>query len=84
MHKIFEDIGKIGIIPVIKIDDPEKAVPFAQALKTGGISVAEITFRTVQGEAAIRRVSREVPDIILGTGTVLTLKKLPLCAKKQC
>ncbi len=76
MHKILEDIGKIGIVPVIKIDDPEKAVPLAQALKTGGIPVAEITFRTAQGEDAIRRISKEVPDIILGAGTVLSTEQV--------
>ncbi|MDR1253269.1 MAG: bifunctional 4-hydroxy-2-oxoglutarate aldolase/2-dehydro-3-deoxy-phosphogluconate aldolase [Treponema sp.] len=76
MQKILADIGKIGIVPVIKIDDPEKAVPLARALKTGGIPVAEITFRTAQGEAAIRRISREVPDIILGAGTVLSTEQV--------
>jgi 2-dehydro-3-deoxyphosphogluconate aldolase/(4S)-4-hydroxy-2-oxoglutarate aldolase len=72
MKKILEDLGKIGIIPVIKIDDPDKAVPLAQALIKGGIPCAEVTFRTAQGEEAIRRISAEVPQILLGAGTVLT------------
>jgi 2-dehydro-3-deoxyphosphogluconate aldolase/(4S)-4-hydroxy-2-oxoglutarate aldolase len=47
-------------------------VPLAKALKAGGIPCAEITFRTAQGEEAIRRISGEMPDILLGAGTVLT------------
>jgi 2-dehydro-3-deoxyphosphogluconate aldolase/(4S)-4-hydroxy-2-oxoglutarate aldolase len=76
MHKILEEIGKTGIVPVIKIDDVEKAVPLAKALMTGGIPCAEITFRTAQGEEAIRRVAKEVPDILLGAGTVLTIEQV--------
>ncbi|GHV52534.1 hypothetical protein AGMMS49579_09950 [Spirochaetia bacterium] len=72
MHKVLEDLGKIGIIPVIKIDDPEKAVPLAKALIAGGIPCAEVTFRTAQGEEAIRRMAAEVPGILVGAGTVLT------------
>jgi 2-dehydro-3-deoxyphosphogluconate aldolase/(4S)-4-hydroxy-2-oxoglutarate aldolase len=72
MHEVLEAIKKIGIIPVIKIDDPEKAVPLAKALIAGGIPCAEVTFRTAQGEEAIRRIRGEVPDILLGAGTVLS------------
>ncbi|MDR2104012.1 MAG: bifunctional 4-hydroxy-2-oxoglutarate aldolase/2-dehydro-3-deoxy-phosphogluconate aldolase [Treponema sp.] len=76
MEKIIEEIGKIGIVPVIKIDDAEKAVPLAQALKDGGIPCAEVTFRTAQGEEAIRRISRQMPEILLGAGTVLTTEQV--------
>jgi 2-dehydro-3-deoxyphosphogluconate aldolase/(4S)-4-hydroxy-2-oxoglutarate aldolase len=72
MHKILEELGQIGIIPVIKIDDPEKAVPLAKALIAGGIPCAEVTFRTAQGEESIRRISREVPESLVGAGTVLS------------
>jgi 2-dehydro-3-deoxyphosphogluconate aldolase/(4S)-4-hydroxy-2-oxoglutarate aldolase len=72
MHKILEELGKTGIIPVIKIDDPGKAVPLARALIAGGIPCAEITFRTAQGEEAIRRIAAEVPECLVGAGTVLT------------
>jgi 2-dehydro-3-deoxyphosphogluconate aldolase/(4S)-4-hydroxy-2-oxoglutarate aldolase len=73
---IFEAIEKIGIIPVIKIDDAEKAVPLAKALIKGGIPCAEVTFRTAQGEAAIRRINKEVPSILLGAGTVLSIEQV--------
>jgi 2-dehydro-3-deoxyphosphogluconate aldolase/(4S)-4-hydroxy-2-oxoglutarate aldolase len=76
MHKILEELGQIGIIPVIKIDDPEKAVPLAKALIAGGIPCAEVTFRTAQGEESIRRISREVPESLVGAGTVLTIDQV--------
>jgi len=72
MNTIFEELGKIGIIPVIAINDVEKAVPLAKALAAGGIPCAEITFRTAQGEEAIRRITAEVPEVLVGAGTVLT------------
>ena len=77
MHAVLEELKKIGIIPVIKIDDAGKAVPLAKALIAGGIPCAEVTFRTAQGEEAMRRINSElcsgkVPGILLGAGTVLT------------
>ena len=69
---ILDILGKTGIIPVIKIDDAEKAVPLARALLAGHIPCIEITFRTSAGEEAIRRIQREVPEILLGAGTILT------------
>jgi len=76
MHAVLEEIEKIGIVPVIKIDDVEKAVPLARALAAGGIPCAEITFRTDQGEEAIRRISKEVPEVLTGAGTVLTVEQV--------
>ena len=66
-------IEKIGIIPVIKIDDAQNAVPLARALADGGIPCVEITFRTSAGEESIRRIAREVPGILVGAGTVLSI-----------
>ena len=76
MNKILEELGKIGIVPVIKIDDARKAVPLARALAAGGIPCAEITFRTAQGEEAIRQIAKEVPEVLLGAGTVLTTEQV--------
>jgi len=76
LHSVLDEIGKIGIIPVIKIDDAEKAVPLSKALISGGIPCAEITFRTAQGEKAIAAINKEVPDILLGAGTVLTVDQV--------
>ena len=76
MQTVFEDIRKIGIIPVISIDDSGKAVPLAKALIAGNIPCAEVTFRTAQGEEAMRRISNEVPGILLGAGTVLKTEQV--------
>ena len=76
MNKVLEELGKIGIVPVIKIDDVEKALPLARALLAGGIPCAEITFRTEQGEEAIRRVSKGLPEILLGAGTVVSVEQV--------
>ena len=73
MHTIFKEIGNIGVIPVIKIDNAEHAVPLALALASGGIPCAEITFRTAAGEEAIRRIARDVPGVLAGAGTVLNI-----------
>ena len=81
MNKVLEDLGKIGIIPVIKIDDPEKAAPLAKALLAGGIPCAEVTFRTAQGEEAIRRIAAEVPQVLVGAGTVLTTDQVDRAIK---
>ncbi|MDR1972432.1 MAG: bifunctional 4-hydroxy-2-oxoglutarate aldolase/2-dehydro-3-deoxy-phosphogluconate aldolase [Treponema sp.] len=81
MDKVLEDLGKIGIIPVIKIDDPGKAVPLARALIAGGIPCAEITFRTAQGEEAIRRIAAEVPECLVGAGTVLSTDQVDRALK---
>lgn len=72
MDEILQRIYEIGIIPVIAIDDAEQAVPLARALVAGGLPAAEVTFRTAAGEEAIRRISTEVPEMLVGAGTVLT------------
>ncbi|MEC5215485.1 2-dehydro-3-deoxyphosphogluconate aldolase/(4S)-4-hydroxy-2-oxoglutarate aldolase [Actimicrobium sp. GrIS 1.19] len=58
------------VIPVIAIDDLDHAVPLARALVAGGIRVLEVTLRTAHGLAAIRAMAEQVPDAILGVGTL--------------
>jgi 2-dehydro-3-deoxyphosphogluconate aldolase/(4S)-4-hydroxy-2-oxoglutarate aldolase len=58
------------VIPVIAIDDLDHAVPLARALVAGGIRVLEVTLRTVHGLAAIRAMAEQVPEAILGVGTL--------------
>ena len=72
MKELFEKIGGFGLVPVIKIDDIEKAVPLAKALCDGGLPVAEITFRTSCAAEAIEKMAKAYPDMIIGAGTVLT------------
>ncbi len=69
---LIKSIFEIGIIPVIAIDDPNKAVPLAKALAAGGLPAAEVTFRTAAAEESIRRICAEVPEMLVGAGTVLT------------
>jgi 2-dehydro-3-deoxyphosphogluconate aldolase/(4S)-4-hydroxy-2-oxoglutarate aldolase len=72
MSDVFETLEKLGLVPVIKIDDPEKAVPLAKALQAGLLPCAEVTFRTAAGEESIRRISAAMPDMLVGAGTVLS------------
>lgn len=72
---VIEEIYKIGIVPVIKINDVENAIPLAKALIDGGLPVAEITFRTDAAEESIRRVSQAFPEMLVGAGTVLTVEQ---------
>ena len=61
-----------GLIPAIKVNNAGDAVPISKALMAGGLPVAEFTFRSDAAEEAIRLVHQELPDILLGAGTVLT------------
>lgn len=72
MNEVLEKLSAIGIVPVIAINDVEKAVPLAKALVAGGIPCAEVTFRTAEAEEAIRRMAEACPELIVGAGTVLT------------
>ena len=72
MSDMFKTIYELGIIPVVAIDDADKAVPLAKALRDGGLPAAEITFRTAAAEESIRRITEECPDVLVGAGTVLT------------
>ncbi len=70
-----QKIASLGIIPVIKLNDAANAVPLCRALAKGGLPVAEITFRTAAAEESIRRVAAELPDVLVGAGTVLTIEQ---------
>lgn len=66
------EILKVGpVMPVIVIDDADLAVPLARALLAGGIRVLEVTLRTPAALESIRRIVRELPEAIVGAGTVL-------------
>jgi len=69
---IKKTIEGIGLVPVVVIDDAEDAVPAAEALKAGGVPVMEITLRTAAGLDAIEAVAKDVPDVLVGAGTVLS------------
>lgn len=73
MNEILNQLGKIGIVPVIAIEDAADAVPLGEALLAGGLPCAEITFRTAAAADAIERMSAAHPDILVGAGTVLSV-----------
>ncbi len=75
MKDIYQKIYEIGIIPVIKIDDAQDAVPLAKALIDGGLPAAEITFRTSAAADAIKAITTAYPDMVVGAGTVLTTEQ---------
>ena len=58
------------LIPVIVIDNIDHAVPMAKALVAGGVRLLEVTLRTEAGLAAIQQISEQVPEAIVGAGTV--------------
>ena len=72
MNNVIKKLGEIGIVPVVSITDAGKAVRLAEALVEGGIPCMEITFRTEAGAEAIRLISKAMPEILVGAGTVLT------------
>lgn len=70
ISKNIQKIFDIGLVPLIVLDDVEDAVPLGKALVAGGIPVAEVTFRTEAGGAVIEKMTQEVPEILVGAGTV--------------
>src|SRR6516164_10657010 len=62
----------VRLIPVITIEQVDHAVPLARALVAGGLRLLEITLRTAAGADAVRKIIVEVPDAIVGIGTVLS------------
>jgi 2-dehydro-3-deoxyphosphogluconate aldolase/(4S)-4-hydroxy-2-oxoglutarate aldolase len=76
MRDVFCEIGDIGVVPVVVISDADKAVPLAQALVAGGIPCIEVTFRTSESTEAMRRIAKDVPEIILGAGTTLSCEQV--------
>ena len=69
---LIKTLSKAGIIPVIVIEREDQAVPLAQALVKGGLPVLEVTFRTKAAAGAIAAIRREVPEAVVGAGTLLT------------
>jgi len=71
-----EQVAACGVVPVVVLEDAEQAVPTAKALLKGGINAMEITFRTAAAKASIAKVAAEVPEMIVGAGTVINVQQL--------
>ena len=74
MTDVFEKIAECGILPVIKVEELEKAVPLADALRKGGINAIEVTARNDIAFDAIRAIKKEFPDMAVGAGTIRSTK----------
>lgn len=74
-EKVLEQIGQIGILPVVKIEAREQAAPLAECLVRAGFPAVEITFRTGACTEAIREIKKKVPGVLVGAGTVETEKQ---------
>lgn len=72
---VLSRMARAGVVPVVVLDKAEDAVPTARAMVAGGIDVMEITFRTAAAPDAIRKVAEEVPDMLVGAGTVVNLEQ---------
>ena len=76
MNEVFEKIGALRLVPVVKIENSQDAVPLGRALLEARLPIAEITFRTAAAEAAIRALTAELPELLVGAGTVLSVDQV--------
>ena len=75
MNKILNRLGTMSVVPVVAIEDAADAPKLGRALMAGGLPCAEITFRTAAAEEAIRAMTAETPEVLVGAGTVLTVEQ---------
>jgi 2-dehydro-3-deoxyphosphogluconate aldolase/(4S)-4-hydroxy-2-oxoglutarate aldolase len=73
VSQVLERLGKLALVPVVKIEDAQDSVELGKALLRGGLPCAEITFRTDAAEAAIEAIASALPEMLVGAGTVLTV-----------
>ena len=83
MNPFLEKVYQIGIIPVIAFNSVDEALPLCKALADGGLPAAEVTFRTACAEDCIRKIHEEMPEMLLGAGTVLTTEQAGPCAGRR-
>jgi len=77
MNEISQTISRIGVVPVIKLNHPERdAAPLARALIAGGVPVAEVTFRAAGADTAMRLMREACPEMIVGAGTVTRTEQI--------
>lgn len=76
MNEVLQQIQKIGIVPVVVLNDAKDAEPLAKALCAGGLPCAEVTFRTAAAEESIRIMTSKFPNMLVGAGTVLTTEQV--------
>lgn len=75
MQKIYDDLEKIGLVPIIELDDESKALQIAKALEDGGIPCAQIIFNAA-AEGSIRKIKEGAPNVIVGAGNVFNTEQV--------
>lgn len=75
---IIDRIRAARLLPVVVLERAEDAVPLARALLAGGLDVAEVTFRSDAAAESIARIAQQVPNMLIGAGTVLTPAQVDL------
>lgn len=83
MNRFFNDniinrLKRTRVFAVVVIEDPKKAIPVANALLKGGIDVMELALRTPSSLAALKLIAEELPDMLVGAGTILSAEQLNL------
>jgi len=76
MKNLMTEISKTGIVPVVVLENADKAADVAGALRMGGVNCAEVTFRTDAAAESIKNMLRAYPDMMIGAGTVLTVAQV--------
>ena len=71
MHPVFERLGESRLAAVVMIENEEHAVPLARALLAGGVTAMELTLRTDVALESLKQIGIEVPEMMVGAGTVL-------------
>lgn len=69
MQDVYKKLEEAALVPVLVIDQEDKAIPVCEALIKGGIRCVEITYRTAAASKAMRLVRKNFPEILLGAGT---------------
>ena len=72
----YTKLEKLGIVPVVVLEDESQAVPMADALMAAGMESAEVTFRTVAAAGSIRAMKAAHPEMAVGAGTVVTVEQV--------
>ena len=77
MNELQQKVSAVGVVPVIKLTNPQRdAAPLADALCAGGVPIAEITFRAAGADEAMRIMLERHPEMLVGAGTVLTTEQV--------
>ncbi len=76
MTELLQKVQKMGVVPVVVLNDAKDAQPLAKALCDGGLPCAEVTFRTDAAEESIRIMKNAFPEMLIGAGTVLTIDQV--------